>query len=190
MIFDWYMKRILVIGDTHIRERADEIPDVFMRFFRERRYDYIIHTGDLVDPEVIDVLKTISPGIYVVEGNMDYLDLPDHLVLNEEGVRIGVAHGHQVRPRGNIERLTKLARELGASILISGHTHTPFIEEYEGILHINPGSATGVWGGGGGSMTPSFIEIEFTDDKRMIIYLYELEKERIMLKTVKEIFLS
>jgi hypothetical protein len=74
-----------------------------------------------------------------------------------------------------------MARSLGVSILISGHTHTPFILFDSGILHINPGSVTGVWGGGGGTMTPSFIELKVLDTKRVDITLYQLENNEIRL---------
>ncbi|MGC9010291.1 MAG: YfcE family phosphodiesterase [Sulfolobales archaeon] len=180
---------MLVVGDSHIRERADEIPREFYEYFSSNSYDIVIHTGDLVDPDVIDLFKNFGKEFYVVEGNMDYLNLPDHHILGIYGIRIGIVHGHQVRPRGDLNKLTKLGRELGVIILISGHTHSPFIEFSGDILHVNPGSVTGVWGGGGGSMIPSFAELEIFEDSRLIATLYELRRGEVMkLKRIEHRF--
>jgi putative phosphoesterase len=171
----------LVIGDSHIHERADEFPEKFVAYFKNRKYDFVIHTGDLIDYDVLEYVKSLASSAYIVQGNMDYIDLPEHEIFELFGISIGVIHGDQVRPRGNITGLTRMARSLGVSILISGHTHTPFILFDSGILHINPGSVTGVWGGGGGTMTPSFIELKVLDTKRVDITLYQLENNEIRL---------
>ncbi len=175
------MRKILVVGDSHIHERADEIPKEFHSHFMKQNYDIVIHTGDVVDPDVLDLFKGLGKRFFVVEGNMDYLNLPDHHIIDLYGVRIGLVHGHQVRPRGDLGKLSRLGRALGASILISGHTHYPFIEFFEDILHINPGSVTGVWGGGGGSMTPSFIELEIDETRKLVAALYELRKNELVI---------
>ena len=103
---------------------------------------------------------------------MDYLPLPRYAKFEVNGVRFGVYHGHGVYPRGDLKQLTTIARQLEVDILISGHTHAPFLSEYEGILHINPGSLTGVWGGGGGSMRPSLVIAEIAG-QRLDITLWE-----------------
>lgn len=169
----------LVIGDSHIHERADEFPPKFVESFKSKRYDFVIHTGDLVDYDVLEYVKNLAGRAYVVQGNMDYLDLPEQEVLEVFGIMIGVIHGDQVRPRGNIAGLTKIGRSLGVSILISGHTHTPFVLFDSGILHINPGSVTGVWGGGGGLMVPSYIELRVQRDRNVSVLLYQLTNDRI-----------
>ena len=169
----------LVIGDSHIHERADEFPQKFVEHFRVRRYDFVIHTGDLVDYDVLDYVRGLAGRAYIVQGNMDYLDLPEHEVLNLFGIPVGVVHGDQVRPRGNIAGLTRVAKSLSVSILISGHTHSPFIVFDSGVLHINPGSVTGVWGGGGGSMEPSFIELRVSRSGEVNVVLYCLRGSEV-----------
>ncbi len=171
----------LIVGDSHIHERADELPPKFVEYFRNRRYDFVVHTGDLIDYDVLDYVKSLANRTYIVQGNMDYLDLPEQEIFEVFGITIGVIHGDQVRPRGNIAALTRIARNLGVLILISGHTHTPFIVFDSGVLHINPGSVTGVWGGGGGSMTPSYIEIKIEKSKNVNIILYQLKDDEIMM---------
>lgn len=170
---------ILVMSDSHIHERADWFPKEFTELFKNRRYDIVIHAGDVVDEDVLDYVRGLGRKAYVVQGNMDYLDLPEEEVIDVFGTKIGVIHGDQVRPRGNIGALTMIAKSMGVSILVSGHTHSPFITVESGVIHINPGSITGVWGGGGGSFTPSFIEVELYRNWIAKIVLYELERGRI-----------
>jgi putative phosphoesterase len=178
--------KVLILGDSHIHDRADEIPGEFMEIFASGSYEIVIHTGDLVDPDVLSLVKKLGRRQYVVRGNMDYLDLPKQAVFEVGGVKIGVVHGDQVRPRGNIEALTRIAKTINVNVLVSGHTHAPFITEHEGVIHVNPGSVTGVWGGGGGSMRPSFIEMTVMDDK-IDVELYELVNNRV-LKTLSREF--
>lgn len=175
-------KLILVISDSHIPERAYEIDRAFLDFFRSKKYDVVVHAGDLIREYVLDLVKSLGGRSYVVQGNMDYLPLPESQVFEEHGLRIGVVHGDQVYPRGNVPKLTNIARRLNASILVSGHTHSPFIKLDQGVLHVNPGSVTGVWGGGGGSMKPSFIELKVLEDRSVEVYLYELSRyEQVLL---------
>jgi predicted phosphodiesterase len=54
------------------------------------------------------------------------------------------------------------------------------------VIHVNPGSVTGVWSGAGGSMRPSFIEMTIMDNK-INIELYELVNNRV-LKTLSKAF--
>jgi putative phosphoesterase len=178
--------KVLILGDSHIHDRADEIPGEFMDIFASGSYEIVIHTGDLVDPDVLSLVKKLGRRQYVVRGNMDYLDLPKQAVFEVGGVKIGVVHGDQVRPRGNIEALTRIAKTINVNVLVSGHTHAPFITEHEGVIHVNPGSVTGMWGGGGGSMRPSFIEMTVMDNK-INVELYELVNNRV-LKTLSREF--
>ncbi len=167
--------RLLVVSDTHIPERASSVPPEAEKLIEEQKpYDVVIHAGDLVSEDVLEWLKTLAPRHIVVQGNMDYLDLPERQTIELPSIRIGVVHGHQVRPRGNIEQLTTIAKRMGVHILVSGHTHSPFLVEYMGILHVNPGSLTGVWGGGGGSMKPSLAIIE-VEDSTVKVTIYERE---------------
>ena len=166
--------RLLVISDTHIPERATRVPpEIEDRIRSEAPFDVVVHAGDLVEERVLDWARSLGERLYVVAGNMDYLDLPDHEVFDVAGVRIGVVHGHQVYPRGNVEKLTRIAKSLKVEVLVSGHTHSPFVRVYGGVLHVNPGSLTGVWGGGGGSMKPSYAVIEVRDGV-VSVKVYEL----------------
>ena len=57
-----------VISDTHIPERADEIPKTVFEVFKN--VDMILHAGDVVSITVIDQLKKLAPTI-CIQGNID-----------------------------------------------------------------------------------------------------------------------
>ncbi|MBQ9025836.1 MAG: metallophosphoesterase [Methanobrevibacter sp.] len=128
-----------LISDTHIPDRARQIPEKVLESFEN--VDLIIHSGDLTATTVIDELENIAP-VIAIQGNMDRvagLDLPRFQVIDVEGLKIGVAHG-EVYPRGDTQQLLYLARELDVNILITGHSHQPKIEQVEDVLLLNPGS--------------------------------------------------
>ena len=128
-----------LISDTHIPDRAKEIPKKVFDAFSEA--DLIIHAGDLTSPKVIEELEIIAP-VIAVQGNMDRargINLPNAKIIEAEGIRIGVVHG-EVYPRADTQQLVYIAKELEADILISGHSHQPKIEQTDGVLLINPGS--------------------------------------------------
>ncbi len=172
--------RMLIFGDAHVPDRALEIPSRIVEWIeRNAPFDIAIYTGDLTGREILSFIERLAPRRYVVAGNMDWLDLPEYEVFELWGVRIGVIHGDQVYPRGNIPKLTRLARRLEVGVLISGHTHDPFIAVHEGILHLNPGSVTGVPSGGGGSLIPSFMYAELSEDLVLFVELYELRRGKL-----------
>uniref|UniRef100_A0A7C3VLQ8 Phosphoesterase n=1 Tax=Archaeoglobus fulgidus TaxID=2234 RepID=A0A7C3VLQ8_ARCFL len=176
--------RILIFGDTHIPERAKEIPEEFKKYLEGS--DIVVITGDLTSERILRFAERLAEKVIAVRGNMDHLPLPHSAKFRVEGYLIGVVHGHQVYPRGNREQLEDIAVEMDVDVLISGHTHLPDIYFGKKIL-LNPGSMTGVWGGGAFSTKPSFIILEVEGEK-IGGTLYRLDKEVVGEKfLVKEI---
>lgn len=160
--------RVLLIGDFHVPDRAKEFPLEILNSVnmesRKKKFDMVICTGDLTKVKMVrPTLFTWSNKVSIVQGNMDYdmrnaIHFPRKIVLNTsefypdgKNINIGVVHGHQVHPRGDANGLAKIAGDLEAHILISGHTHAPAITKKEipsenrTILLVNPGSASGAW---------------------------------------------
>lgn len=130
-----------VLSDTHIPERASQIPEIIFELFKDM--DLIIHGGDLVSYEIIHQLEELAP-VRCVQGNMDRyygLDLPKRDVINANGIKIGLDHG-EVYPRGDSQQLKYIAMEMGVEVLITGHTHWAFVKEVDNVLLLNPGSPT------------------------------------------------
>ncbi len=182
--------RILVISDAHIHDRADEVPKKLEEIIEsEKPFDIAVYGGDFTDEDVYKWFRSLGRATYAVEGNMDYLPLPEHETFMHpiSQIRFGVIHGHQVRPRGNIVQLTEIARRLGVNVLISGHTHSPLIRVFNNVLHINPGSLTGAWGGGGGTGIPSMIIVTLYENG-LEIRLIELKGSTLSEKVHRFLF--
>ncbi|MDO5860558.1 metallophosphoesterase [Methanobrevibacter sp.] len=135
------MKKMLIglISDTHIPDRAKEIPQKVFDTFNN--VDLILHAGDLTSLKVIEELENIAP-VIAIQGNMDRakgINLPVAKIIEVEGLKIGIAHG-EVYPRADTQQLVYLAKELNVNILITGHSHQPKIEKTDGVLLLNPGS--------------------------------------------------
>ena len=137
------MMKIGVISDTHIPDRAKDVPQKILDDFKNA--DMIIHVGDLVDLSVLDRLKTVCNNVKAVWGNMDPDEvraaLPEKEVLKIGHYNVGVMHGYGA-PNRLIELLTSVFKDTNVNLIIFGHSHVPFNEKMEGILFFNPGSAT------------------------------------------------
>jgi hypothetical protein len=135
--------KIGIISDTHIPERAKDIPQKILQDFRDA--DMVIHAGDLVDLSVLDKLKSVCNNVKVVWGNMDPYEvrkkIPEKEIIEILNYRIGVMHGYG-HPNKLIDLLTKEFKDCGVNIIIFGHSHSALNETKNGILYFNAGSPT------------------------------------------------
>lgn len=123
------MTIIGIISDTHDLLR----PEAFKVLAGS---EIIIHAGDIGSPEIIDRLKSLAP-VYAVRGNMDKSPWRDTLpatdIIEISGKLLYVLH--------NITEMDLNPVAAGLAAVISGHSHRPHIENKNGVLFINPGSA-------------------------------------------------
>ena len=107
---------------------------------------HIIHAGDVMDPEILERLRTVAP-VTAVAGNMDSGDLasslPREVVGEVAGVRFLVGHKRKRLLRelaaGTIEGVTQ---DAPPDLVIYGHDHVPAAAWVDGILYLDPGSAS------------------------------------------------
>jgi putative phosphoesterase len=97
-----------------------------------RGSDCIIHGGDIGDPRILEALEAIAP-LVAVRGNNDHgawaRQLAESRTLKVDKVSICVVHDLQdLKPQR-------------CRVVVSGHSHQPKIEERDGVLYVNPGSA-------------------------------------------------
>lgn len=135
--------KIIVISDTHIPERAAELPKKLIDELKTS--DMVIHAGDFVDINVLETLKKYCPNVKAVQGNMDQekvkMTLPEKEVFMAGKYKIGLAHGWG-NPSKLIETLTTAFEDIPVDIIIFGHSHYSVNEKINGILYFNPGSPT------------------------------------------------
>ena len=132
--------KIGVISDTHIPIRAKELPKEVYECFKGA--EFILHAGDLVETSVIDELRTITPNVEVVLGNMDQPSfLPTKKILNIEGVKIGLIHGWGP-PSELKSKIYDVFLRDKPDIIVFGHSHQPEKTVFKGTMFLNPGSPT------------------------------------------------
>ena len=68
-------------------------------------------------------LRTISPDVHIVKGDYDESAFPLSITVMHNPIKIGVIHGHQCIPTGDLDSLSSLARQMDVDVLVSGHTH-------------------------------------------------------------------
>lgn len=179
--------KVLVIGDFHIPGRASDIPKAILKEILREKLDLILCTGDFTHKWVLERLKGISR-LVAVEGNMDYpdLSLPRAITVKIENFHVGLVHGNGVYPRGDEKKLAEVANKMGVDILVSGHTHASSLREVtvsgKRILLLDPGSATGCWGGGPASLVPSFAILEVKGND-VLVKLYTVINNKLLEKS-------
>ena len=134
--------RIAVISDTHMPRGARALP---ARCVAElRAADAILHAGDFMRVEVLELLQGLGPPVHGVHGNVDddalRRMLPAARVVELGGARVGMIHDSGQRTG----RLTRMrARFKDADAVVFGHSHLPLHEAADdGFQIFNPGSPT------------------------------------------------
>ncbi|MDA0310681.1 MAG: metallophosphoesterase family protein [Gemmatimonadetes bacterium] len=138
------MYTIGVISDTHGLLRPQALEAL-------QGSDLILHAGDVGDPNILLALGEIAP-TFAVYGNTDHGALRAELPHSQVIDLVASDPAHADRPvDGSLHVLAyvlhireELDLEPGAAgmrMMVFGHTHEPLIEERDGVLWMNPGSA-------------------------------------------------
>jgi uncharacterized protein len=118
-----------VISDTHGLLRPEALAAL-------RGSAYVIHAGDIGDPNILKELAEIAP-VTAIRGNVDRdrwaREIPSTNVLGVGGISIYLLH--------NLADLDLKPEAAGFGVVVSGHTHAAKAEMKNGVLYFNPGSA-------------------------------------------------
>ena len=97
---------------------------------------HILHAGDIDRPEVLEQLRRIAP-LTAVRGNNDRGDwaraIPEYEVVQFGAVMVYLRHDEA--------ELDVDPKAAGFRVMMFGHSHKPRVEERDGVLYVNPGSA-------------------------------------------------
>nr|GMC50660.1 vacuolar protein sorting-associated protein 29 [Ipomoea batatas] len=168
------MVLVLVLGDLHIPHMAPDLPAKFKSMLVPGKIQHIICTGNLCIKEVQDYLRTVCADLHITRGEYDEeIRYPETKKLTIGQFKIGVCHGHQVIPCGDLDSLAMLQRQMDVDILVTGHTHQFTAYKHEAGVVINPGSATGAHSSATYDVNPSFVLMD-VDGARVVVYVYEL----------------
>ncbi|KAJ7419322.1 Vacuolar protein sorting-associated protein 29 [Willisornis vidua] len=112
------------------------------------------------------------------------LNYPEQKVVTVGQFRIGLIHGHQVIPWGDMASLALLQRQFDVDILISGHTHKFEAFEHENKFYINPGSATGAYHALENNIIPSFVLMDI-QASTVVTYVYQLIGDDVKVERIE-----
>ena len=99
--------------------------------------------------------------------------MPEKKLVTIGEFKIGMIHGHQILPWGDVESLSCVARELDCDIFVSGNTHQVGVKVLDNKLYINPGSISGAFSNTIADPSPSFVLMVLSGTEA-IVYLYVL----------------
>ena len=123
------MFRVGLISDTHGLLRPAAVDFL-------RGCQHLVHAGDIGGVAVLQALSAVAP-VAAVRGNNDrdgaVAELPETATIELGGVRLYVLH--------DLKELAIEPRAEGVHVVISGHSHKPLVEQRDGVLYVNPGSA-------------------------------------------------
>jgi putative phosphoesterase len=130
------------MSDTHLPKRAKKLPEQLLEEIP--RADVVVHAGDWVDTDTLDLLESRSRRLLAVYGNNDgpalRARLPEVARAELGGLRFGVIH--ETGPaQGREKRCAERFPDL--DVLVFGHSHIPWdTTAPTGLRLLNPGSPT------------------------------------------------
>lgn len=149
--------KILLFSDSHgfIKNMIKVIED-------NSDANMIIHLGDYVR----DVIRTqeLYPLIdfSYVRGNNDFIsNVPRERIINIQGKKIFITHGHDYGVKNGYERIIQRAQLLNVDLVFFGHTHRAKELIDGNRVFVNPGSISVPIG----LARPSYCIIEIDKDK-------------------------
>jgi len=145
-----------LLSDTHIAFPDQVLPAQIKDAFRG--VELILHAGDIWIPRVLDELESVAPVLAAwgdddmeedLGGDIRMMKEPTLLL---EGVTIWVQHIKPryglINPNEQSHSYSSLVNRKNQSpedppdVVVFGHSHFAEIENYKGVLLVNPGSST------------------------------------------------
>ena len=121
--------QIGIISDTHGLLRPEAVEAL-------AGVDHILHAGDVGDIAILENLRSIAP-VTAIRGNVDVSGacarLPATEVVELGGCLFYLLHA--------IQDLDVVPAAAEISAIVYGHSHRAEVQERDGVVYVNPGSA-------------------------------------------------
>ncbi len=124
--------KIGILSDTHTKV---ELTRITIEFLLQEGVEFFIHAGDIVEYEILELLKNSGVRYVAVYGNNDA-----HLVQYHNDFNL-VQEPYYFKVANTTFKLMHLPFYMSpdAQVVIFGHTHTFSAEFIKGSLFLNPG---------------------------------------------------
>jgi putative phosphoesterase len=118
-----------VISDTHGLLRPEALAAL-------AGVEHILHAGDVGDIAILEALREIAP-VTAIRGNVDTQGACAELAATE-ALELGGCLIYMVHAREWMDLTPEAA---GVGLVVYGHSHRAEVEERNGVVYLNPGSA-------------------------------------------------
>jgi len=130
--------KILVFSDSH------GMVGFMQRIAEKENPDMILHLGDL-ESDCDGAFANIR--VVKVRGNCDFHSFEEKERILEFGPsKIWMTHGHLYGVKNGLASLLKHGEELGANVILYGHTHRRYLLETDRYVVMNPGTPDSSYG--------------------------------------------
>ena len=157
--------KIGILSDTHTKvKRAKTALD----FLIQNGAEFIIHAGDIVEKEILDLLEECGKKYIAVYGNNDA-----HLVAYHNKYHL-VQEPYYFKLANTKFKLMHLPFYMSndAEVIIFGHTHKFEVEFIKGVLFLNPGEVCAR-----NKPTSECAMLEVLEDEFIVNYYTQNKKE-------------
>lgn len=128
--------KILLFSDSH-----GFANNIIKAVSKNKDVDLIIHLGDFVR-DVENISSSIEGiRIEMVSGNNDWnFKFPTEKIIEIEGKKLFLTHGHKYNVKSNYQKLINKGKEMKVDAIFFGHTHIAEEIYCDNIMVLNPGS--------------------------------------------------
>ena len=156
---------IAVVSDSHNNDRAIKEVKNYIN-----NADVLLFLGD-GENDISKITEDFSGEVYSVSGNCDFLGKsPNERIVELGGKKIFMCHGHRYGVKYGYNSIFYRGKEVGADIVLFGHSHIPIIEEEDGLILMNPGSISL----GMGRLDKTLGYIDLIERKSAVTYIKEI----------------
>ena len=157
--------KIGVLSDTHKKVKKAKTA---LDFLIQNGAEFIIHAGDIVEKEILDLLEACGKKYIAVYGNNDA-----HLVEHHNKYHL-VQEPYYFKLANTKFKLMHLPFYMSqdAEVIIFGHTHKFEVEFIKGVLFLNPGEVCAR-----NKPISECAMLEVLEDKFIVKYYTQKKKE-------------
>ena len=112
----WYSEYLIQVRIPH---RIHDLLSKLKKLLVPGKIQQILLTGNICKV-TYDYLQTISPDVHIVNGDYDESSFPSsvRVTVVHNPIKIGVIHGHQSVPTGDLDSLSSIAKQMDVDVRI------------------------------------------------------------------------